>query len=138
MSTPRLVDAFYARIWNIGDLTAIPELIAPDFRFRGSLGNELRGHAAFEQYVRSVRTPLANYRCDILDCVAEGNRAFAQMRFSGQHVGPFRNFAPTGKPVHWMGAALFTFDQDRITELWVLGDLLSLDALLKSQAAPTR
>ncbi len=132
MSTPRLVEEFYARIWNSGDLGAAGELLAEDFSFRGSLGSELVGVEAFREYVRSVRSALAGYRCEILACVAEGNEAFAKMRFSGLHVAPFRGFPPTGKRVQWTGAALFRFEAGRIAELWVLGDLAGLDAVLKT------
>src|SRR5688500_9079404 len=38
MSTPNLVEIFYARVWNAGDLAAVPELVTEDFSFRGSLG----------------------------------------------------------------------------------------------------
>ncbi len=130
MSVPNLVEAFYGRIWNAGDYAAIPDLLAETFSFRGSLGNEVRGHEPFADYVREVRKALADYRCDILECVAEENGAFAKMRFSGVHVGSFRGYAGTGKRVHWLGAALFKFDEERIVDLWVLGDLVGLDALL--------
>jgi predicted ester cyclase len=130
MSLPPLVEAFYARIWNVGDLSAAAELLSDDFSFRGSLGPEMRGRKAFIEYVQSVRTALAHYRCEILDCVAEENQAFAKMRFSGLHVAPFRGFEPTRKPVHWLGAALFRFDNQAIAGLWVLGDLAGLDAVL--------
>ncbi|HTX42536.1 MAG TPA: ester cyclase [Acidobacteriaceae bacterium] len=126
-----LVRAFYERIWNAGDLSAVPALLSPDFRFRGSLGNELVGWDAFREYVRSVREPLAGYRCEILECVTDSGRAFAKMRFSGTHVAPFRGFEPTGNPVEWMGAALFHCTDGVISELWVLGDLAGLDALLQ-------
>lgn len=129
---PKLVEAFYERIWNNGDLEAASELLTSDFTFRGSLGAEFCGVPAFAGYVRSVREPLEGYRCDILECVSEGNRAFAQMRFGGRHVGMFRGYAATGKAVHWLGAALFRFEGDAIAELWVLGDLVSLDAVLKA------
>ena len=130
MSTPRLVEEFYARIWNTGDLSAASDLLSEDFRFRGSLGNETRGPEAFKDYVRSVHTALGSFRCEILECVAEGNQAFAKMRFSGVHVGRFRGYLPTGKPVTWLGAALFRFERETIVELWVLGDVASLDAML--------
>ena len=136
MSTPALVQAFYERIWNDGDLEAAHDLLADDFLFRGSLGPELKGRESFLDYVRSVRAALAGYRCEILTCVAEGDEAFAKMKFSGRHVAPFRGFEGTGKPIHWLGAALFRFGNGRIAELWVLGDLAGLDALLRSQAAP--
>jgi len=81
-----------------------------------------------------VRAALADYRCEILECVAEGNQAFAKMRFSGRHVGIFRGYAPTGERVHWLGAALFRLEGPAIAEVWVLGDLASLDAVLQDQA----
>ncbi len=96
MSAPKLVEEFYQRIWNNGDVDAASELLSPDFSFRGSLGNEMRGHERFKSYVRSVRGALADYHCEILSCVAEGNQAFAKMRFSGRHVAPFR-----GLRTHW-------------------------------------
>jgi predicted ester cyclase len=132
MSTPNLVASFYERIWNAGDFSAIEELLAEDFAFRSSLGTEMRGRKAFEDYARSVRGGLTNYLCQILDCITEEDRAFAKMRFSGLHTSLFRGWHPTGKPVHWLGAALFRFERSTITDLWVLGDLIGLDTLLKS------
>ena len=134
MSTPKLVRSFYERIWNKGNVAAATELLAPDFLFRGSLGQEMKGVPDFESYVRSVREVLAEYKCEILTCVAKGNQAFAKMRFSGRHVAAFRGYQPTGQIVEWLGAALFRFQESVITELWVLGDLAGLDALLRKQA----
>jgi hypothetical protein len=50
MSTPKLVEDFYKRIWNDGNLDAATELLTPEFSFRGSLGNEMRGREAFKNY----------------------------------------------------------------------------------------
>ncbi len=134
MSTPKPIEAFYQRIWNDGDLESSADLLTPDFAFRGSLGEEMRDREEFKRYVRSVRGALADYHCEILTCVAEGDQAFAKMRFSGRHVALFRGYEPTGKVVQWLGAALFRFENSAIVELWVLGDLAELDALLKTQA----
>lgn len=133
MSTHPLVERFYAEIWNAGD-ERVETLLDPDFQFRGSLGTPARGHAEFLQYVRSVRGSLSGYHCEILECVSEGSQAFARMRFSGLHSAPFRGYAPTGRPVQWDGAALFTFRDGRIAALWVLGDLAGLEALLQAHA----
>ena len=132
MSTPTVVTDFYNRIWNSGDLAATSDLLIDGFSFRGSLGNEMRGPDAFRDYVRSVRGSLAHYHCEVLDCVTEGNKAFAKMRFAGVHTAPFRGYEPTGKLVHWFGAALFILDGNRVAELWVLGDLVGLDSVLQS------
>jgi len=135
ITTVELVRAFYERIWNAGDTGATVRLLEPDFIFRGSLDAEMRGREAFCGYVFAVRSALESYRCDILDCVTEGERAFAKMRFSGIHVGSFRGFAPTRKSVQWLGAALFRVEGPLIAEVWVLGDLLSLEANLRRNAA---
>ena len=135
MTTPAQVESFYGRIWNRGDLEAASDLLTDAFTFRGSLGAELQGRSEFLTYVRSVRSALADYHCEILACVAEGDRAFAQIRFSGRHVEMFRGFPPTGKPVHWLGAALFQFEGHAIAQLWVLGDLLGLEAVLHANQA---
>jgi steroid delta-isomerase-like uncharacterized protein len=135
MSTPDQVATFYDSIWNRSDLEAASELLTDAFVFRGSLGAELQGREALLGYVRAVRFALADYHCGILVCVAEGDRAFAQMRFSGRHVELFRGFPPTGKPVHWLGAALFQFEGPAIARLWVLGDLLGLEAVLRANQA---
>lgn len=131
MTIPTPVRIFYEVLWNSGTLSVASEILSDHFRFRGSLGAETTGRDAFLAYVQGVRSALADYRCDILDCVTEGDRAFAKMRFSGHHVASFRGFAPTGKPVSWLGAAHFRFDGPMIAELWVLGDLTGLDALLR-------
>lgn len=138
MSTPSHVKAFYERIWNAGDLEAITDLVATDFVFRGSLGTELVGHQAFKEYVAVIRTAFAEYHCEIIHCVTEGDYAFAKMRFSGRHVGFFRGYAPTGKGVSWLGAALFCLEGGVIKNLWVLGDLTGLDAVLHGNQQQTR
>jgi len=135
MSVPQLVRDFYARIWEAGDLAAAAELLSPDFVFRGSLGTEVRGRGLFLEYVRDVRAAVGGYRAEILTCVTEGEQAFAKMRFSGRHVGAFRGHAPTGQRIEWLGAALFRFEQGRIVELWVLGDLAGLDAMLAANGS---
>ena len=131
MSTPAAVAAFYERIWNGGELGLIAELLTEGFAFRGSLGDELQGRDAFADYVRAVRRSLADYRCEIEECVAEGERAFAKLRFSGRHTGVFRGRLPTGRRVAWLAAALFTLRSGRIARLWVLGDLAALDTALR-------
>ncbi len=58
MSTPHLVEAFYARIWDAGDLAAASDLLSEGFCFRCSLGREMRGRDAFLEFFGSVRGAL--------------------------------------------------------------------------------
>lgn len=129
------VEAFYHDIWNRHDAAAIPALLRDGFTFRGSLGQSRRGHAEFAEYVDFVHAALGDYRCDIEEIVCDGEKAFARMRFSGVHRAEFLGFAPTSERVEWAGAALFTFAEGRIADLWVLGDLDALRAQLAAHAA---
>jgi RimJ/RimL family protein N-acetyltransferase/predicted ester cyclase len=122
----RIIQAFYEDIWNKHDKTKIPALLHEAFTFRGSLGQLHQGHNGFASYVDFVHAALGDYRCVIQDIISEGNQAFARMLFSGVHRADFFGYAPTFKRVEWAGAAVFTFDGDKISDLWVLGDMHGL------------
>jgi predicted ester cyclase len=134
MSTPPVIASFYDDLWNAGDASKLDAILAPGFAFRGSLGQEAVGVSAFCDYVCLVRGALAEYRCEILECVTEGQQAFAKMRFVGRHVGPFLGYAPTNRMVTWDGAALFRIETGRIAALWVLGDVEGLRRNLDANA----
>ena len=77
----------------------------------------------FIGYMRSIRTALANFECIIDDLIEGDKRVAARMRFRGIHSGQFFGVPATGQEIIWTGAAFFTMDRSRITELWVLGDI---------------
>jgi len=108
---------FYEVLWDAHDLGAMPSVLHENLSFRGSLGQEKRGHDGFAEYVDMLHTALSDYRSDIEALVEEGDRVFAKMVFSGIHVGEFLGYAPTGKRVSWHGCALFTFDGELIADV---------------------
>ncbi len=125
------VRRFYEVLWDAHDKEAIPSLLHENFTFRGSLGQEKRGHSGFAEYVDMVHNALGDYRCIIEEVVWEGDKVFAKMIFTGIHRDEFMGYAPTHKRVSWAGCALFTFKGDRIIDVWVLGDLKNLEDQLK-------
>ena len=129
-----IVNRFYAEIWNEGNLNAIPEICHEEITFRGSLGDTKHGHEGFAEYVTNVRRALGGYKCHIEETVVEGGRVFAKMMFVGTHRGEFLGYPPTQRSLEWAGAALFKIEDDRITELWVLGDLHGLIRQLAENA----
>lgn len=125
------VRRFYEVLWDAHDKKAMPSILHDNFSFRGSLGQEKRGHKGFAEYVDMVHKALGDYKCIIEDLVEEGNKVFAKMSFTGFHRDEFMGFLPSHKRVTWNGCALFTFEGDRISDVWVLGDLKSLENQLK-------
>lgn len=127
-----LVQEFYSEIWNRRNLSYLPKICHEDILFRGSIGIEKRGVRGLADYVAYVTASLDEYSCRIRELVVEDQRAFARMLFSGCHVKTFLGHGPTGKIVTWEGAALFKCDAGKIREIWVLGDLKSLERQLES------
>ena len=125
------VTKFYEVLWDAHDKEAIPSVLHENFTFRGSLGQEKHGHAGFAEYVDMVHKALGEYKCIIEELVAEGDKVFAKMTFTGIHRGEFMGYSPTQKRVSWNGCALFTFDGELINDVWVLGDLKNLEEQLR-------
>ncbi len=130
-----LIERFYGDIWNRQDFVVADEILAADFRFRGSLGSETIGIPAFLTYVQSVHAALANYRSTIEDLVVDDAAAAARMTFAGVHRGPLFGVPATGKSVSWAGAAFFKIAEGRIVSAWVLGDVDGLKRQIGAAAA---
>lgn len=132
MTVRELVQLFYEKFWNEVDLGLVAEILHSDVTFRGSVGVGASGREEVCDYVRMVTTALSDYRCDVEQLIVEGTSAAASVRFSGVHTGDFLGFPPTGRRVEWVGAAFFVGHENRLRDIWVLGDLESLRAQLKS------
>jgi len=129
-----VVRKFYKDMWDHADLSLIPEIFHSNFTFRGSLGPTLVGHERFADYVRWVTGALENYQSDILQMIEEGDTVSAKLRFHGIHRKTMFDISPTGKHVWWYGAPIFTFDGDKVRDLWVLGDVHGLLTRLSKDA----
>ena len=129
------VRKFYSVIWEARDMDELPSILHDDITFRGSLGAQTRGHEAFIEYVDMIHKALGDYRCIIEELLSESEKVFAKMKFTGIHQGELMGYAPTHQRATWNGAALFTFREDKVADLWVLGDLKSLENQLKQNVA---
>lgn len=131
MTTADLVGRFYADLWNRWDDAAVEDVLAPDFRFRGSLGETVVGPDGWRGYRDLVRGGSADFHNEVVGLVVEGPRAAARLDYSGTHTGPLLGHEPTGRRFSYAGAAFFTAAGDRLAEAWVLGDLAGLEEQLR-------
>jgi len=131
-----LVERFYHVVWNKADEAEAHKILSPGFRFRASLGPELRGPGGFIAYLRSVHAALQDFVCTIEEVIETDNRAAARMSFRGRHRAKFFGVEPTGREIRWAGAAFFTVHDGQIAELWVLGDVEAVRRQLAPDHAP--
>ncbi len=125
-----LVRRYYDELWNQWKLELLEELVAEDFRFRGSIGVTTRGRNAFEDYVRIIRGAFPDFHNRVESMLAEDNRVVARLRYTGTHRGKFFSIAPTGNQISYAGVAIFAIGGHQLMSAWVLGDRYELMAQL--------
>jgi predicted ester cyclase len=118
-----LVRAWYDEMWNRWDETVLDRILHPDVELRGSLGQTHRGLRGISSYMRFVRAAFPDFNNEIESMVEEGDAVFARLRYTGTHDGPIFGIAPTGRRIAYAGAALFRFRDERVWNVWVLGDV---------------
>ena len=121
-----LVRRFYEDMWKRFDTGVFLELLEPDITFRGSLGQEKRGYNGLAEYVGFIQSAFPDFHNQVLDVVADEDRVFARLSYSGTHEGEVFGIRATGKRFKYSEAALFTFRGSRISDVWVLGDIHGL------------
>jgi predicted ester cyclase len=127
-----LIERFYLEMWNRFDKSIVSEILTEDLRFRGSLGQSKNGHSEFGEYVDFVQRAFPDFSNEIEEIISEGDKAFAKLLYRGTHRGEIFGITPTGRPVRYAGAAVFKFRGDRISEVWVLGDIYGLISQLQA------
>jgi predicted ester cyclase len=121
-----LVHRFYDELWNAWDDEAVPDVLHPELRFRGSLGEETEGLAEWRAYRDAVRRGAPDFHNEVVDLVVDGDRAAARLVWSGTHTGPLLAIGATGRSFRYPGAAFFAAWAGLLADVWVVGDLAAL------------
>lgn len=124
------VRRYYEELWNRWNFDLADEILAPEIRFRGSLGTEVRGIEEFAAYMRTVQTVFPDFHNRIDELIVERDLASARLTYEGTHRGTIFGAPPTDRRISYAGAAFFRFSGGRIAEGWVLGDLHGLQKQL--------
>jgi predicted ester cyclase len=112
-------------LWNTGDLSAIPDIYAPDFIAHMPAGweiNEFRGHSGVREAIESIRGAFSNWTETIEDMIIEGDRVVTRYISTGVHNGPFIGVAPTGKNIRLGEISIYRVQDGLVAEQWCLTD----------------
>ena len=127
----RLVRRFYDAAWNRWDDAVIDDLLAEDFQFRGSLGDDIQGRLEWRAYRDRVRSAVPDFHNEIVDLVTSPGRAAARLRYTGHHHGVLLGQRGRGAPIDYAGAAFFHCAGGHLTTAWVLGDVEALRSQIR-------
>jgi len=126
------VSRFYDEAWNRWDDAAVDELLAAEFTFRGSLGDEVIGRDGWREYRDRLRRAVPDLHNEIIELISGPGQVAARLRYFGHQHGVLLGRLGWEQPIEWAGATFFRCAAGQLTSAWVLGDL---DAL-RRQLAP--
>ena len=122
----QIIEEYYETIWNEQKLDQAHQFLHSAITFRGSLGMRVEGINGFNDYAKMLFSAFSNLYHVIEDVVVEGDKAAVRLVYSGMHTGKLFGFEPTGNRIRYSGACFFKFEDDKIVDAWVLGDLNAL------------
>jgi steroid delta-isomerase-like uncharacterized protein len=126
-----IIKKFYYLLWNQFEISLIPDLLTQDIQFRGSLGKYTVGHEELSNYVKFIQSTFPDFTNFIEEIITQRDRSFVRLTYRGTHKGEVFGIPPTNKRVEYSGAAVFQIRDDKISDVWVLGDIYGLILQLK-------
>ncbi len=113
---------------NAADWDAFDELLTDDFtrHCQATPDVDIKSRDDFKKLQESFYKSMPDQKVTIEMLVAEGDKVTAYATYSGTLTGPMGDFPPTGKSVESKFLAIFRIEEDRIAEIWVEWDNLSM------------
>ena len=125
-----ILKEFIQKVWNQGDIEAIPEFIADKYTVIHDPGDPWDGKEldidGFKNRVTTSRAPIPDQRFDIVESYESENSVCITWLWSGTHLGEIAGFPPSGKKLNMSGATVYYFENDRITGHWQVADRLGI------------
>ncbi|MCT4356199.1 ester cyclase [Streptomyces sp. Je 1-79] len=131
-----VVDKVYDEGLNGGDLSVADRHLTADFRNNGSHDDSMRGPEAFKHTIKVQRGAFSDVKYEILDFVAQDDKAAVRWVMRGRHTGPFIGIPATGLEIEHHGMIIFRFEGEKIAERWGIVDNFALQRFLQSGGKP--
>jgi aspartyl-tRNA synthetase len=119
------LEAFYRRyneVCNAHAFSRLGEFVAEDVHVNG----EMQGLDAYIAGLQAVVTAFPDYRWDLRHLLVDGSWIAAHFIDTGTHRGTFLGVVATGRSVTTQEFAMYRLHEQRIHEVWVTADNLSL------------
>jgi predicted ester cyclase len=113
-------------VWNKGNYSIIPEMIAPEYVYHHPLLGDYKGPEGFVNYVTIIHAAFPDLHITITDIVAEWDTVAIRVFFTGTNTGSMLGIPPTGRKIKIDQAVLIRFERNLAVEEFVYTDSLSL------------
>ncbi len=129
----KLVRDYYDELWNKKNKEYIDKLFDDNITFRGSLNIETKGKKEFESYMDNVLSAIPNLYHGIEIMLEENEIVAVRAVYNGTHKGKLFEYEATNNRIKYNGASFFRFKDNKISDIWVLGDLTTLKGQLENE-----
>ncbi|MFD9130256.1 ester cyclase [Kitasatospora sp. NPDC059571] len=101
-----------------GDMSAIDELLAPDYRDHDpSMDGDTVGPAAVKEMIEGYCKAF-DFTFDIKSQIAEGDQVATRWVWRGTHIGEFMGMPASGRTVETAGMTIWRFEDGKAMEGW--------------------
>jgi steroid delta-isomerase-like uncharacterized protein len=121
-----LAQRFYDELATKGKLELIDEIFAEDFVEHEAFPGLSEGREGVRQFFSMMRTAFDEFRMDVEDIIAEGDKVVAHITMTGTHSGEFMDIAGTGATINVHAIDILRFANGKAVEHWGVTDGLSM------------
>jgi len=105
---------------NKQDLSLLDDLVAPNY-FDHTVKQGLKW---YKQSLAMLFKGFPDYHGTIEDVIAEGDKVWARVTYTGTHTGEYLGFAPSGKKISYKSVTIKRIVDGKIVEGWTVNDML--------------
>ena len=113
----------FVEAYNKRNLDLLDDLVAPDYVDHIW---QLQGLESLKQGLMLGFKGFPDWHEAIEDIIAEGDKVWVRLTYSGTHTGEFRGLAPTGKKITIMGLMIYRIVNGKLVEAWDLSDYMAM------------
>lgn len=111
---------------NAKDLDAFIGMLAEDFVDHDEFPGLQPGREGVRQMFANMFSAFPDFRMEVDDLFAAGDKGVARMRMTGTHQGEFMGIPGTGRRVDVNGIDIVRFRGGKAVEHWGVTDMLAL------------
>ena len=116
----------WVELWNTQNVTAVDQLVSPDFVRHDPNVPEVRGAEAEKQLITMVLAAFPDIHFTIEELIAEGAMVAGRYTLRGTHQGEWLGIPPTNKAIALTITEFYRIADGKIAEQWVLIDALGM------------
>ena len=123
-----VVRRFFEEVINARRVDRADEFVTADYvehqQLPGAEGRQ--GIEVAKAFLSMMRGAFPDYRFDVEDLVAEGDKVVARVAVTGTHHGEMMGLAPTGRRVQTSGIEVFRLAGGTLAEHWATFDAMGM------------